>query len=148
MPLTLGKWANYNDRLMLCWRHKTDSGKLVREQIDNYIAETDHCRGRPLFKIYTNHGFLQGVLRVLQGSANQKTWSIPSRGGSGVGDGGGGGCPGGRTPLFGPRCRLFNIGPKIGPPVDPLFFACRPKMAPPLFKIPGSAPAYIAHLPN
>ena len=35
--------------------------------------------------------------------------------------------PGGvRTPPFGPRCRLFNIGPKVAPP----FFACRPKMDP------------------
>ena len=23
------------------------------------------------------------------------------------------------TPLFGPRCRLFNIGPKVGPPPGP-----------------------------
>ena len=33
--------------------------------------------------------------------------------------GGGGG--GVRTPPFGPRCRLFNIGPKVGPPP---FFVC------------------------
>ena len=39
-----------------------------------------------------------------------------------VADPGGGG--GVRTPPFGPWCRLFNIGPKVGPP----FFACRPKM--------------------
>ena len=32
--------------------------------------------------------------------------------------GGGGGGPGGPDPPppFGPRCRLFNIGPKVGPP--------------------------------
>ena len=28
----------------------------------------------------------------------------------------GGGVQGVRTPPFGPRCRLFNIGPKVGPP--------------------------------
>ena len=33
--------------------------------------------------------------------------------------GGGGGCPGGPDPPFGPRCRLFNIGPKVGPPLGP-----------------------------
>ena len=27
-----------------------------------------------------------------------------------------GGVQGVRTPPFGPRCRLFNIGPKVGPP--------------------------------
>ena len=44
-----------------------------------------------------------------------------------VADPGGGGGPGGPDPPpFGPRCRLFNIGPKVGPP----FFACRPKMDP------------------
>ena len=42
-------------------------------------------------------------------------------------DPGGGGGQGVRTPPFGPRCRLFNIGPKVGPPP---FFACRPKMDP------------------
>ena len=31
---------------------------------------------------------------------------------------GGGGV---RTPLFGPRCRLFNIGPQIGHPSGPHF---------------------------
>ena len=47
------------------------------------------------------------------------------------------------TPLFGPRCRLFNIRPKVGLPQDwtPLFFACRRKKMAPLFKNPGSAPA-------
>ena len=44
----------------------------------------------------------------------------------------GGGGPGGPDPPpppFGPRCRLFNIGPKVGPPLGPPppFFACRPK---------------------
>ena len=33
-----------------------------------------------------------------------------------VADPGGGGGQGVRTPPFGPRCRLFNIGPKVGPP--------------------------------
>ena len=53
--------------------------------------------------------------------------------------GGGEGGPGGPAPPFGPRCRLFNMGPKIVPPPGPPFFACRPKMDPP-FKNPGSAP--------
>ena len=30
-----------------------------------------------------------------------------------------GGGQGVRTPPFGPRCRLFNIGPKVGPPLGP-----------------------------
>ena len=34
-------------------------------------------------------------------------------------DPGGGGGPGGPDPPFGPRCRLFNIGPKVGPPLGP-----------------------------
>ena len=42
-----------------------------------------------------------------------------------------GGGAGGPASLFGPRCRLFNIGPTIGPPPGPPFFACRPKMDPP-----------------
>ena len=29
---------------------------------------------------------------------------------------GGGGSRGSGPPPFGPRCRLFNIGPKVGPP--------------------------------
>ena len=39
----------------------------------------------------------------------------------------GGGGPGGPDPPFGPRCRLFNIGPKVGPPLGPPppFCACR-----------------------
>ena len=50
---------------------------------------------------------------------------------------------GGPPPPFGPRCRLVNVGPKVGPPLGPPppFFACRPKMDPPPFKNPGSAPA-------
>ena len=38
-------------------------------------------------------------------------------------------------PPFGPQCRFFNIGPKVGPP----FFACRPKMDPcrPKWRIQG-----------
>ena len=49
----------------------------------------------------------------------------------------------GPPPLFGPRCRLFNIGPKIGAPPGPPFFACRPSYngPPPRIKNPGSAPA-------
>ena len=43
----------------------------------------------------------------------------------------GGGCPGGLDPPFVPRCRLFNIGPKIGLPSGPPFFACRPNLDPP-----------------
>ena len=38
-------------------------------------------------------------------------------------------------PPFVPRCRLFNIGPKIGPPSGPPFFACRPNLDLPLWKI-------------
>ena len=56
--------------------------------------------------------------------------------------GGSGGVSRGSGPppsLFAPRCRLFNIGPKVGPPPGPppppLFLACKPKMAPPLSKI-------------
>ena len=36
-----------------------------------------------------------------------------------VADPGGGGVQGVRSPPFGPRCRLFNIGPKVGPPLGP-----------------------------
>ena len=52
-------------------------------------------------------------------------------------DRGGGGGPGGPDPpFFGPRCRLFNIGSKVGPPSGfPFFFACRHKMDPPFSKI-------------
>ena len=49
-----------------------------------------------------------------------------------VADPGGGGGPGGLDPPpFVPRCRLFNIGPKIGPPSGPPFFAYRPNLDPP-----------------
>ena len=37
------------------------------------------------------------------------------------------GGPGGPRSLFGPRCRLFNIGSKVGPPHALPFFSCRPK---------------------
>ena len=41
----------------------------------------------------------------------------------------GGGSRGSGPPPFGPRCRLFNIGPKVGPPLGPPpLFACIPKM--------------------
>ena len=46
----------------------------------------------------------------------------------------------GSGPLFGPRCWLFNIGLKVGPPPGPPFFgtpfsfACRPNMDPPFKK--------------
>ena len=44
---------------------------------------------------------------------------------------GGGGGRGSGPPPFGPRCRLFNIGPKVGPPLGPPpLFSCRPKMDP------------------
>ena len=39
---------------------------------------------------------------------------IPSKVSGGSGGGGGPGGP--DPPPFGPRCRLFNIGPKVGPP--------------------------------
>ena len=42
-------------------------------------------------------------------------------------------------PPLGPRYRLFNIGPKVGPGPPLFLFACRLKMDP-LFKNPGSAP--------
>ena len=52
--------------------------------------------------------------------------------------GGGGGPP----PPFGPRCRLFNIGTKVGPPPGPpLFLLVDLRWTTPLFKNPGSAPA-------
>ena len=57
-----------------------------------------------------------------------------------VADPGGGGSRGSGPPLFVPRCRLFNIGPKIGPPSAPPFFAGRPNLGPPPFQNPGSAP--------
>ena len=42
-----------------------------------------------------------------------------------------GGGQGVRPPPFGPRCKLFNIGPKVGPPLGPPPpFSCRPKMTP------------------
>ena len=50
-----------------------------------------------------------------------------------MGGSGGGGV---RTPLFGPRCRLFNIGP---PPGLPLFLLVDIRWTP-LLKNPGSAP--------
>ena len=37
----------------------------------------------------------------------------------------------GSPPLFCPRCGLFNIRPKAGPPPGAPFFACKPKMGPP-----------------
>ena len=40
----------------------------------------------------------------------------------------------GSGPPFGPRCRLFNIVPKIGSFLNPPFFVCRPKMDPPPFQ--------------
>ena len=44
-----------------------------------------------------------------------------------------------------PRCRLFNIGPKIGPPsAPPPFLLVDLIWTPPPFKNPGSAPAYPA----
>ena len=58
-----------------------------------------------------------------------------------------GGGAGGPDPPFVPRCRLFNIGPKIGPPSAPPFFDCRPNLdPPPPFKNPGSAPVAVHSL--
>ena len=47
-----------------------------------------------------------------------------------------GGGAGVRTPPphFGPRCRLFNIGTKVGSPPGPPFLACRPIIPPPFQK--------------
>ena len=54
----------------------------------------------------------------------------------------GGGIQGVRTPPFVPRCRLFNIGPKIGPPAGPPFFAGRPNLDPPPFQKSWIRPWY------
>ena len=49
--------------------------------------------------------------------------------------GGSSGGQGVRTPLFGPRCRLFKIGPKIGPPPgSPVFSLYTYNGPPPPFK--------------
>ena len=58
-----------------------------------------------------------------------------------VADPGGSRTPPPRSPPFVPRCRLFNIGPKIGPPSAPLPFLLVDLIwTPPPFKNPGSAP--------
>ena len=61
--------------------------------------------------------------------------------------GGSRGLSGARTPLFCPRCRLFNIGLKGGPLLEPPFFSCRPNMdlPPPLSKILD--PPLSCHIP-
>ena len=51
-----------------------------------------------------------------------------------VADPGGGG-PGGQDPPFVPRCRLFNIGPKIEPPSAPPPFLLVDLIWTPLSKI-------------
>ena len=48
---------------------------------------------------------IQGYISILRLTLMQ--WRI---------QGGGGGV---RPPPFGPRCRFFNIGPKVGPPLGP-----------------------------
>ena len=60
----------------------------------------------------------------------------------------GGGGPGGPDPpLFGPLCRLFNIGPKIRPnPGPPFLLADLTWTPPPSFENPGSAPGVSYHL--
>ena len=55
----------------------------------------------------------------------------------------GGGGPRVRTPLFVLRYRLFNIGPKVGPPPGPPFLLVDLRWTPPPFKNPGSAPVYL-----
>ena len=56
---------------------------------------------------------------------------------------GGGGVQGVWLPLFGPCCRPFNIGPKVGLPPGPPFLACRPKnKMDPLIKNPGFTLCY------
>ena len=45
-----------------------------------------------------------------------------------------------RTPLFGPRCRLFNIGPKVGPPPGPPFLHVHLRWTPPPFQKSWSRP--------
>ena len=47
----------------------------------------------------------------------------------------------GPPPFLAHYVGFFNIGPKIGPPPGPPFLTCRPKMPPPPFCNPGSAPA-------
>ena len=50
---------------------------------------------------------------------------------------------GGPDPLFCPRCRLFNIGPKVGPPPGPpLFLLVKLRWTHPLFKNLGSTPVH------
>ena len=56
----------------------------------------------------------------------------------------GGGGPG--PPPFGPLCRLFNIGPKIGPPPGPSLFLLVDLRWTPLLKNPGSTPGHVWYL--
>ena len=58
----------------------------------------------------------------------------------------GGGGQGVWTPPFVPRCRLFNIGPKIGPPSGPPFLLVDLIWTPPPFKNPGPAPGLVGQL--
>ena len=82
---------------------------------------------RHLDMVYVTKGFFDSVVH---------NWVIKGRGVSQSAVTDPGGDPGDWTPppLFGPRCRLFIIGPKPGPPHP---FACRPKLDPP-FKNPAS----------
>ena len=57
-------------------------------------------------------------------------------GGQRIHEGGRGSAP---PPFWGPRYRLFNIGPKVGPPPGPPFLLVDLRWTP-LFKSPGSAP--------
>ena len=45
------------------------------------------------------------------------------------------GGPGGRTPLFGPPCRVLTLGLKLDSLLDAPFLACRPIVPPPPSKI-------------
>ena len=91
---------------------------IARER-DHFARERDHfVRERDNYREGTR-SFCEGT-RVRSGCPGDVY---------AVADPGGGGSRGsGPRPPFGPRCRLFNIGPKVGPP--PPCFACRPKMDP------------------
>ena len=58
-----------------------------------------------------------------------------------MGGSGGGGSRGTGTALFGPRCRLSNIGPKVGTPDGPPFLLVNLRLTPPPLQNHGSAPA-------
>ena len=75
-------------------------------QINKYMDSCSHITAR-----------MRSVMRLVGPDLIQNRTNYTYSGGSR----GGGGVP----PPFGPRCRLFNIGPKVGPPLGPPpLFAC------------------------